>query len=1747
MRDGSAAVGARPVRAWTRAVWLGAIALAAGGAGGCAEEREPINRVQPNASAKSFFVGEDFEDTADDPAFYARAVVTDVGYGAAQDGLFTSTYAQPPSVIKWEITEDLLIGRIIYNRIENADGHGDGPSSIDGQVAYAFPILSHFDIRRDYNPTTGEESNVIVENTSDRAWDEREYMRVDWSRNLNVDAYDFDTLSLMGVYGGVTYEPLSYYVNDPNHPDAPHFAVNEGYFDVTTKAFATPGLIDLSHLGWGIDSFPACYLPNDLLGGSYPYGNCNPTELTLRLSFSRVEASDYEPVDWTGRKFEQFGIFYGERFGYARNYGVVDDQWHRFAARYNIWERSHAYQPDEGGCEAGWVASEDFPGQCEKPCYTELTPPGQDPNRDCGTTFDACTTTDFDPTTIQGNGTADECEDVGNGSQCDPHKQKCTLPYQERTPAPVVWHYTKGSHPDYFEGTEWAANEWDAALRTSVRFAQYSECISVAQGAGTDLATAQGQCYSQYKVYEGQQEENEDLVNLMREVDDCRAGLGTYHDSVDGEPWSEARVAACNGVADSVGAARAYSEAVIDIAKMPEMVTLCHSPVEHHDSPACVADIQKRLPEADRASDKRQVLGEDVTSKMCDEQWELRFDDPGKVDQALLEICDNGFYARMGDLRYHQVNVIRTPQTPSPWGIMVDADDPRTGEKIHASINIWSHVNDLASQGQVDMMRYIKGELKTEDVTNGTYVRDWARAAEAAGGKGALGTMDRATVERRKFAAVDGRDFKNGTPKVTGEEQFELDPEVIKLSREFQRKTLSKIKADASVQSVNRPFTEARRLAAQNTPTEAAMITPAMLQYSGMNKAEIDAAQNEISAGSLGSPTLASASMLRGLNPQVRRELRQARELALSARGACILSDEHIMAPAPNTVFNLADVMERKFGPFDPSAPEKDQLERGAKMQKYIAQKMQYGVIIHEMGHSIGHRHNFVSSYFAYGYRPQYWQLRTKDGSVTTQCDDISATGEDCVGPRYFDPPTNTEVSNLIYMFQQSSVMDYPGDVAQDLIGLGAYDFAAARAFYGNVVAVHKEAPFALGAVNDQTILNITNTFGGIVGYQYINKAGDNVHYTELQQRLDLVKDCTPVDPANFKPASWDTEKYGEWDPLLDGLIVADNNGQYSRCKSPKVDYVQWNRMRDAITPDAAEKYGLPNGAVEADNAGFYAGGPAVDTSERLRVPYGFATDGWADLGNLAVYRHDNGADPYELFNFFITEQETRHIFDNYRRQRTSFSVRSQSERILGRYNEKMRDGAKGLGLFANLYRDFYLEVGFEYDALWPYIANLFYPDNMLASGIAFDHFTRQFTRPQTGGHFGYDLNQWPDRGGLDGQDLVWRSVDSGFAGPGDANPVRFNINDGATGYFGVVSYGGKLVENRLADGQGEYDRDYTMNAGSYYDKVYAPYLLSESVDNFISDSLGDFIDPRYRSVSMADLFPDGYRRFLANQLTGADYLKGPRLAATVPGNPAQRANPTLDEEGYPSNGIGWVSWWTPQPEVCFPSENMIVCSTYGCPSGNVCDATNQGDIIPTPTNPLSPAATTVVEPQVGWEEWKWLLTMTLMYLPENAKDEWINLLGIWEIGADNDPAFANRIELHLPDGRIYVARTFGTETIFGRSVQRGVAARMLEYANELMANAYECNPAETRWCEPMYWSAPGMPWDGLPMIKHDAAITDAGLGGDSCTAADTTQCTCQSNRACVALEKYAPLMAFLRQSMRDFRMADATMQGIYD
>jgi hypothetical protein len=614
------------------------------------------------------------------------------------------------------------------------------------------------------------------------------------------------------------------------------------------------------------------------------------------------------------------------------------------------------------------------------------------------------------------------------------------------------------------------------------------------------------------------------------------------------------------------------------------------------------------------------------------------------------------------------------------------------------------------------------------------------------------------------------------------------------------------------------------------------------------------------------------------------------------------------------------------------------------------------------------------------------------------------------------------------------------------------------------------------------------------------------------------------VDETKYRPASWDENAQGIWHPVVDGYIVPSTQGQYTKCRQPPVDYLPWQRLH------------FPAGN-ELTDVSYYRGGPSIsnplpinteanpDTLDRdggrIRVPYGFATDSWADVGNASVYRHDNGADTYEIFDFLITQQEVQHIFDAYRRHRNSFSVRSAAERILTRYNEKIRDGAKGLGLLANIYRDFADTNGWVFEGgYWAFIANLFYRESILASSMTFDHFVRTMARPEAGGHYRDKAS-------------VLRSEEDTYAN----NTIReVLIPNGATGYFGQIGVGGKLIENRLSENHGEYDRDYTINAGSYYDKVYAPYLMTESEDNFISDSRSDFVDGRYRAVSLADLFPDGFRRWMGNNLTGDDFLKGPRLAASATGKVL------LDDQKYPSWPIGWVSWWTETPEVCFPATGTVLCSSFG----------GDNEVF----DPRQPEGVAVLDPQVNWKQQKFLIAMTLLYLPSNQKEYWINQLRLWQLGPEADPGFQNRIEFHDPYGKVYVAKSFGTETQFGKVVQKGIAARVLEYANQLLAKGYETTPIDWDENGQIDWYEPVMnPETGTPNVKWDSSMmfidpsTGQFVGSlPDCNKDDNSGCPCSANSACKLLGDYVSVPFYLWEAFYAYRLLEPDdMKGIYE
>ena len=77
-------------------------------------------------------------------------------------------------------------------------------------------------------------------------------------------------------------------------------------------------------------------------------------------------------------------------------------------------------------------------------------------------------------------------------------------------------------------------------------------------------------------------------------------------------------------------------------------------------------------------------------------------------------------------------------------------------------------------------------------------------------------------------------------------------------------------------------------------------------------------------------------------------------------------------------------------------------------------------VMLHEVGHTLGLRHNFAGSFDAFNFRPEYWELRAADGTVE---------------PRHVDPETPEEIAGRIHEFEYSSIMDYAGLTGRRLGG----------------------------------------------------------------------------------------------------------------------------------------------------------------------------------------------------------------------------------------------------------------------------------------------------------------------------------------------------------------------------------------------------------------------------------------------------------------------------------------------------------------------------------------------------------------------------------------------------------------------------------------------------------------------------------------------------------------------------------------
>ena len=308
-------------------------------ASGCTQAEPPRSFVQPNALRKADFNG----------TWYYNATVTDAP--PTNGNMYVGQYGELQK-INWVISESTLFAVRAYAFVNNQEdpqvgelGNVDNQKQYEGEVLAAWTIQSQFDIIRDYNPTTGEETNKIIEST-ERPWDQREYFRVDWSKNI---APDYTGIGLDFTFGGIQLTDLSYYVSDPTSPDAMHveradstdsdlgFAVGEmNYFDITAQVIAQP-----SEQQFVVDDqgdtqlLPSCF-------AFYGTEDCASQKIKLRHNFAKLAPADtYEAKQWDGVDQQNFGFFTTElRHNWNRQYGDLYTGDKRWIERFNLWKGS---------------------------------------------------------------------------------------------------------------------------------------------------------------------------------------------------------------------------------------------------------------------------------------------------------------------------------------------------------------------------------------------------------------------------------------------------------------------------------------------------------------------------------------------------------------------------------------------------------------------------------------------------------------------------------------------------------------------------------------------------------------------------------------------------------------------------------------------------------------------------------------------------------------------------------------------------------------------------------------------------------------------------------------------------------------------------------------------------------------------------------------------------------------------------------------------------------------------------------------------------------------------------------------------------------------------------------------------------------------------------------------------------------------------------------------------------------------
>ncbi len=447
--------------------------------GACKSEVDQVDQVQTNLVEKAIFEGEwwysstvidvDFDEAAifgsSGNAPFEGSMSRDLAVDYNRGGpnvIGSPSYSYPIARIRWVIDEDLLFAYRSFELV--AGGNDDGRSpEFRGQPIAVFAIESHVDIRQDYSSVTGEETNTRVENTSDRRWYEREYMRVDWSQNLVAD-FVINSVTANELGAVFFKESTPFFVQDgaPGYPDS----YQPSFVRVSEEE-------DYRFLDeWPEDQREAVHYMSFVTqeawspgGGCLQSGGgvCASATVTMRNAFLRVPPEhEYATTTVTHTEYDRFGIIRSHQPTYARG-GQDREVLHIFCIEDEDCGNGGACDTDRNICVGGLTEDRgqtdflSFYASRQNLYADSLTDEACVSDWECDGRYLTCESADDQET----------CEDnllARDGSVCDPAARRCTIPLRDRPIRPVQYRLSPG-YPGYLvRPTMEAIAQWNEAL-----------------------------------------------------------------------------------------------------------------------------------------------------------------------------------------------------------------------------------------------------------------------------------------------------------------------------------------------------------------------------------------------------------------------------------------------------------------------------------------------------------------------------------------------------------------------------------------------------------------------------------------------------------------------------------------------------------------------------------------------------------------------------------------------------------------------------------------------------------------------------------------------------------------------------------------------------------------------------------------------------------------------------------------------------------------------------------------------------------------------------------------------------------------------------------------------------------------------------------------------------------------------------------------------------------------------------------